>query len=116
MKRMGRCVISGFHSKLERDVLEILLHGAQPIIQALAYSIPARPPARIRPLIESGRMLLVSPFPPGIGRPNRDLALKRNQFTVDNAVEIVFAHVHPGGMLEKLKLPPGLPLRLLDNE
>jgi hypothetical protein len=32
----GRCVISGFHSQIEKDVFHFLLKGKQPIILALA--------------------------------------------------------------------------------
>ena len=116
MKRSGRCVISGFQSRLEKDVFEILLGGTQPTILALPHSMYAKPPARLKPHIDAGRLLLVSPFPAGIGRPNRDLAFARNQFIVDNADEVVFAHIHPGGMLKKLMLRSGLVVWVLDEE
>jgi hypothetical protein len=32
-REKGECVISGFHSKIEKDVLHYLLKGAQPIIR-----------------------------------------------------------------------------------
>ena len=116
MKRLSRCVISGFQSKLEKDVFEILIGGSQPVILALPHSIYAKPPARLKPHIDAGHLLIVSPFPEGIGRPNRSLAFKRNQFIVDNADEVVFAHIHPGGMLEKLSLRDTLTVRILDKE
>lgn len=34
----GRCVVSGFHSTLEQQCLEILLRGKQPIVMARARS------------------------------------------------------------------------------
>jgi len=36
MREAGRCVISGFHSPIEQDVLHYLLKGKQPVIMALA--------------------------------------------------------------------------------
>jgi hypothetical protein len=39
MNRENRCVISGFHSRIEKDVFEILLGGTQPIILALARGL-----------------------------------------------------------------------------
>ena len=33
MRNRGECVVSGFSSKLEQDVLHFLLKGSQPIIQ-----------------------------------------------------------------------------------
>jgi hypothetical protein len=35
-REKGNCIISGFHSQLEKDVLPYLLKGKQPIIIALA--------------------------------------------------------------------------------
>ena len=32
----GNCIISGFHSKIEKDVFHYLLAGTQPVIMALA--------------------------------------------------------------------------------
>ena len=32
----GNCVISGFHSKIEKDVFHYLLAGTQPVIMVLA--------------------------------------------------------------------------------
>jgi len=116
MKQQDRCVISGFHSKLEKDVFDILLRGTQPIILALATSIYEKPPKKFHPHIDVGRLLIVSQFPQGINHPNRSLALQRNQFVVDNADEVVFAHVYEGGMLEKLNLRKNLVLRILDKE
>jgi len=36
MRNRGECVVSGFCSKLEKDVLHFLLKGSQPIILVLA--------------------------------------------------------------------------------
>src|SRR5437660_953220 len=38
----GRCIISGFHSPLEKECLRILLRGSQPIIICPARSLPQR--------------------------------------------------------------------------
>ncbi|RPI75373.1 MAG: DNA-binding protein, partial [Desulfobacteraceae bacterium] len=35
-RERGNCVISGFHSQIEKDVFHYLLAGNQPIIMALA--------------------------------------------------------------------------------
>jgi hypothetical protein len=116
MKRQERCVISGFQSKLEKDVFDLLVTGTQPVIIALPRSLYAKPPAKLKPHVDGGRLLIISPFAAGIGRPNRHLAFQRNQFIVDNADEVVFAHIHEGGMLEKLTLRKGLVMRVLDTE
>ena len=99
MKSAGRCVISGFQSKLERDVFDILLGGDSPLIWVLARGIYDRAPVKYREHINAGRLLIASPFADVIKKPNRALAFERNQFIVDSADEIVFAHIHAGGML-----------------
>jgi len=42
----GRCVISGFHSSVEKECLRILLRGSQPIIICPARAVPKRVPGR----------------------------------------------------------------------
>ena len=102
MKRQEKCVMSGFQSKLEKDVLDILLGGSQPIIYVLARGIYKKVPEKYKDYVESERLLFVSPFTENIKRTNRDLAFQRNQFIVDNAEEVVFAYVSKGGMLARL--------------
>ena len=41
-REKGVCVISGFHSKIEKDVLHYLLKGSQPVILALARGLKKR--------------------------------------------------------------------------
>jgi predicted Rossmann fold nucleotide-binding protein DprA/Smf involved in DNA uptake len=113
IKRSGRCVISGFMSKLEKDVLEILLNGDSPLIWALARGMFDSAPVKLRGHVAAGRLLIVSMFDGAIGRPNRKLAFERNQFIVDNADEVVFAHIHAGGMLERLTITGSAVVRVL---
>ena len=118
MKRQGQCVISGFHSKLEKDVFELLLNGAQPVVWALARGLYDKPPAKYKQYIENGRLLIVSTFDKKIKLINSDLAAKRNQFVADNAVEIVFAHIQRGGKLDQLRksIIADKMVRVLDSE
>jgi len=61
-REVGNCIISGFHSQLEKDVLHYLLKGNQPIIIALARGLKEKiEPELIKPL-EQGRLLIISPF------------------------------------------------------
>jgi predicted Rossmann fold nucleotide-binding protein DprA/Smf involved in DNA uptake len=105
MKRENRCVISGFQSKLEKDVFEILLAGTQPMILVLARGLYEKPPGKLTPHVVANRLLIVSPFDNRIHRPNREFAMQRNQFIVDVADDVVIAHIHEGGMLSKLSIP-----------
>jgi len=116
MKKQERCVISGFHSKLEKDVFDLLLLGKQPIIMALARSMYEKTPPNLKPHIDAGRLLVVSQFEPGSNRVTRDLAYLRNQFVIDNSIEVVYAHIYEGGMLEQLKVRDEVLVRVLDRE
>jgi hypothetical protein len=65
--------------------------------------------------LEKGKLLIVSPFDKSIKRMHRGLAFERNQFIADNADTLVFAHVHTGGMLERLSVGDGKAVRVLDK-
>jgi len=116
INKQGKCVISGFLSKLEKDVFAILMRGSSPIIYAIARSIYAKTPTKLKSHIDSGRLLVVSQFGLGIERYTRETATLRNKFILDVADEIVFAHIHSGGMLDELRLREGVTVRVLDEE
>lgn len=98
----GRCVISGNHSRTEREVLHFLLRERQPAIVALARGMKSRlDPAYRQPLAED-RLLVVSCFTPYLRRVTRDTALVRNDFMAALADEIFIAYASPGGSVEKL--------------
>ena len=92
-------MISGFHSALERDVLEILLRGSQPLILAAARGLPKRYPADVKKAVDDGRLLVVSPFPDSVRRITADTARKRNEFMLSVAERIVIGHMSRDGTL-----------------
>jgi predicted Rossmann fold nucleotide-binding protein DprA/Smf involved in DNA uptake len=99
----GRCVISGFHSPLEQQCLEVLLRGKQPVLMAVARSLGSlRLPAAQRKALGEGRLTIISPFPAKEKRATADLARRRNRFVAALADEVVFAFVSPGGSLSRL--------------
>ena len=99
----GVCVISGFHSPLEQQCLEILLRGKQPIVWALARGLGVlRLPKPRRDALDDGRLTVISPFPADEARTNADLARQRNRVVAALASDTVFAHISPGGSLERL--------------
>jgi predicted Rossmann fold nucleotide-binding protein DprA/Smf involved in DNA uptake len=99
----GRCVISGFHSPIERECLSILLRGKPPVIICPARSLEklSIPPGWKTPLNE-GRLLILSCLPPSHHRATAELATRRNQFVAALADEVWFAHIAPGGQTEQL--------------
>ncbi len=97
------CVIGGFQSALERDVLKLLLPvGGPSIVMVLARGMWRIVPMEYREAINSGRMLVVSPFSQGVIRVSRETAEKRNAFVLDHCDEAVFASLDPDGSLARL--------------
>lgn len=79
MRKSGRCVVGGFQSALERDVLKLLLPAGGPqIIMVLARGMWRLVPTEYREAINSGRMLVVSPVSQKINRVSKASAEKRN--------------------------------------
>ena len=101
-REAGNCVISGFHSQLEKDVFHYLLKGKQPIIIALARGIKKNlEPELIRPL-EEGRLLIITPFDRSVKRVSSQNAQIRNRLMIDLADRIVIGYASLGGNLQKL--------------
>ena len=98
----GRCVISGFHSPVEKECLQILLRGSQPIIICPARALPQRVPPDWKKPLSAGRLLILSAFTATANRPPTELAARRNDFVAALADEVFIAHTTPGGHLETL--------------
>jgi hypothetical protein len=99
----GQCIISGFHSPVEKECLNILLRGEPPVIICPARSLEKlRLPAAWRTPLNEGRLLVLSCFPPGHSRVTAELASQRNLFVAALADKVWFAHVTPGGQMERL--------------
>ena len=100
----GHCVISGFHSPVERECLQILLRGDAPVILCPARAMLARLPAQWAIAVAGGRMLILSPFTARENRVTTDLARRRNEFVAAFADEVYIAHATPGGQLANLAI------------
>ena len=99
----GRCIISGFHSPIEKECLQILLRGNQPIIICPARNLERmRIPVEWRQGIEAGRIFLLSSFAPSQRRLTSALSEQRNKLVAAMADEVYFAYVTPGGKTEKM--------------
>ena len=102
MSREGRTVVSGFSSRLERDVWDVLARGHSPIVKVVVTSRYKVVPTVYRPLLEQGRLLLVCL---GWGaRLDRRLAARRNAYVARLAGEVVFPSMHEGSSLWPLYL------------
>ncbi len=103
LRDQGVTVISGFHSPVEKECLRILLRGKQPIIMCLARSMmKIRIPTSWRPALDSGRLLLLSPFEKFPRRPTIESARQRNELVAALSDEVLIIHAQPGGSIERI--------------
>ncbi len=101
-REQGNCIISGFHSKIEKDVLHYLLKGNQPIIVALARGLKKRIEPELNSELEKGRLLIVTPFEKEIKRITIETAMIRNQLMIDMAENITVGFINKTGNLARL--------------
>ena len=82
--------------------MRILMRGTQPIIIFPARALPRRIPAEWLPLLDKGRLLILSAFAAAEKRITTELATRRNSIVAAFADEACFAHITPGGQTERL--------------
>lgn len=96
------CVISGFHSQLEKDVLHYLLKGKQPIIVAMARGLKQKLEPELQQGLDAGRLLIISPFDETVKRVTEKTAAIRNRMMIELADDVVVGFASEGGNLKKL--------------
>ena len=101
-REQGNCIISGFHSKIEKDVLHYLLKGDQPIIISMARGLKQQIEPEFKKELEKGRLLIISPFKEEVSRITEKSAMIRNRLMIDLAENIATGFISKGGNLEKL--------------
>jgi hypothetical protein len=96
-------VISGFQSSMEKDILQILLRGTQPIVICPARGLEGmRIPVVVRKSLSEGRLLFLSPFVSSLKRPVTKTTEERNFLVGSLADRILIIHAEPNGRLEKI--------------
>ena len=112
-----QCVISGFHSKIENDVIHFLLKGNQPVILTLARGLQRFYNPGIQKALAQNRLLIITPFEKSIKRITSATAKIRNQLMCDLTDEIFVAYTSPESKLIpliKAMLLQGKPLHTFD--
>lgn len=99
MAEEGVCVISGFSSYLEREVLHFLSKGKQPIVLVLARQMYKQIPAELQQLLDENRLLIISVS--NSPRQSKATAFERNKYICEIAKQILFV-----GVTEKSSLYP----------
>jgi predicted Rossmann fold nucleotide-binding protein DprA/Smf involved in DNA uptake len=103
LRNAGIPVISGFHTPMEKECLDLLLRGVQPIVVCPARGLDGmRLPAALKNGVESGRVTLLSPFGARQRRAKADLAEERNRFVAAVATEVFVAYAAPEGKTDGL--------------
>ena len=102
-KREDIAVVSGFHSKMEREVLDYLLRGRCGIICVLARSQYKKIPQKFREAFNQNRVLFISlQQNSNISMTNKDSARKRNQLVASLSDELVFSSLTPESSLQEI--------------
>ncbi len=97
LRDAGTSVISGFHTPVEQEVLDLLLRGTQAILYCPARSIDKMRLNRdLKTALTRDRLLILSPFPTHQPRITAELAQLRNQFVVALAEAVFIVHANPG--------------------
>lgn len=96
-------VIGGFHSPMEKECLDLLLRGTQPVVVCPARGLEGmRFPGAWRLGLEAGRLLVLSPFSAKVRRATAETAQKRNDLVAALAWVVFVAHAEPGGEIERV--------------
>jgi len=103
-REAGNCIISGFHSQIERDVFHYLIKGRQPIIIAMARGIPDKLPEKLKKPVDEGRILLISHFNKDIKKVTVETAFIRNKLMIDIADKVTVGYADPKGKLSQILL------------
>lgn len=101
MAKEGKCVVSGFSSLLEREVLHFLAKGNQPIILVLARQMYKQIPPELQPLLDAYRLLIISVS--NATRQSKATALARNKYICEITDQIVFVGVNETSSLYNLR-------------
>jgi predicted Rossmann fold nucleotide-binding protein DprA/Smf involved in DNA uptake len=119
LRDAGAAVISGFHSPMEKECLNVLLDGSQPVVICPARGIERlRLPAAWKAALKQERLLLLSPFAENQRRATTGRAQIRNEFVAALADAVLVAHAVPGGKTERFCREVrawGKPLLALEN-
>ncbi|MBR6032796.1 MAG: hypothetical protein IKP36_12705 [Bacteroidaceae bacterium] len=85
------CIISGFSSKLEQDVLHFLLRAKCPVIMVLARRMYKVIPEELKEPLEQGNLLIISTS--AASRQSKATALARNKYICELADNILFVGI-----------------------
>ena len=114
MARMEQVVVSGFTSRLEKEVWSVLARGTSPIVLVTVQHRYKRVPKELRSLLDCNRLLIISL---GLAhRLSRPLAAKRNAYVATLATKLVFPSIDETSSLFPIyqtAIKDGIPIELI---
>ena len=103
LRDAGVPVIGGFHSPMEKECLDLLLRGKQPVVVCPARGLDRmRIPRPWRDAISEDRLLFLSSFDGTIRRATAEHAEQRIRVVATLATTIFVAHASPGSKTLRL--------------
>lgn len=93
-KQTDVAIISGFHSRMERDVLKVLLQGKCGIILVLARGMYRQLPQQYEEAMLQGRLLIISYEKDSVTRVSEVTAHKRNDRVRELANEMYLQNLY----------------------
>jgi predicted Rossmann fold nucleotide-binding protein DprA/Smf involved in DNA uptake len=98
LRDAGATVIGGFHSPMERECLDLLLRGDQPVVLCPARGLVGlRIGQNARRALGEGRLLVLSLFDRSVRRTTATQAARRNELVAALADAVLVPHAAPGG-------------------
>lgn len=101
-REAGNCVIVGFHTAIEKDVLHYLLKGTQPVIFASARGLRVKFDSALEKALSENRLLIITPFDQSVTGTSEKTRFQRNCMMLELADSITVGFASPQGSLEKL--------------
>ena len=94
-------IVSGFQSKIEKDVLHLLQKRHAKMILVLARSIYKKMPVELQQLLDDGSLLIISTLSAAT-RTAKSAADHRNKYIANVCDELVFGYIGEGSSLKEL--------------
>lgn len=91
-------IVSGFQSKIEKDVLHFLQKRKAKIILVLARSIYKKIPDELQQILDMGNLLIVSTSPKA-SRIGKSTADDRNEYIANLCDNLIFGYIGDGSSL-----------------
>ncbi len=113
--KRGICVISGFQSAIEKQVLSVLLNNGGKAVMVLGSALFKQCPKKYKTAVSEGRLLIISYFSDEEIKTTRATAEIRNRKVLELASNIAVGCIKRGGMTEKLIYQTNKPCFVLDT-